>query len=122
MGAVGGAGCLFDLDDFEITPSPNQIPTTIIRTAAPLLDEVVSILVIGEMSDVSHMVVERWCKSAHALHHTVCQVWVEPGGHPSSTHLNSSLQEMTRLLINTLRVTAQGIFKNYPQSYRSLGT
>lgn len=42
----------------------------------PFLDEVVSILVIGEMSDVSHMAVKSRCKSAHALHHTVCQVWV----------------------------------------------
>lgn len=37
--------------------------------------------------------------------------------HPSSTHLYSSLEEMTRLLINSLRVTPQGIFKNYPHSH-----
>lgn len=38
-------------------------------------------------------------------------------GHFSTTHQYSSLEWRTGLLINSLRKTPQGIFKNFPQSH-----
>lgn len=64
------------LRPFALCPNPNRSH----QDRCPLLDEVVSILVIREVSDVDHRAVKCWCKSAHALHHTVCQVWVWLGG------------------------------------------
>ena len=78
-----GAGRLCDLADFEIAPSlsPNphsvQISTTAITAAAP--SPWWSGLRPGHWGNERcepYGSEEPWCKSAHALHQTVCQAWV----------------------------------------------
>lgn len=64
----------------SLRPRSKPQPSGLLSSPA---DEVVSILTIGgEMSDVKHAAMKCRCKSAHALHHSVCQMWVWLQGEP----------------------------------------